>query len=105
MGGHRLCLPPPLPRHPGLDYFNDLAVGLGWKPKSEIAMLWGYFDESGTHDPATGRLTALTIGGCIAPAEAWQSFCAAWGDAMATEPSVKCFHMTDFEYWKARGCS
>ena len=35
-------------------------------------MLWAYFDESGEYDRVTGRLNRLTLGGCIAPSNAWQ---------------------------------
>jgi len=62
-------------------------------------MLWGYFDESGFHDPATGRLRQLSFGGCLASCDSWSGFEAEWKAVLAPE-GIACFHMTDFENWK-----
>ena len=57
--------------------------------------LWAYFDESGWH-PNGGKLAKLTVGGCIASFEDWETLSAYWADAIA-EMGIDCFHMTDFE--------
>ena len=53
-------------------------------------MLWAYFDESGEHD-ASGALRALTIGGLVAPFEAWQQFEKEWRGALRSE-GLSTFH-------------
>jgi hypothetical protein len=62
-------------------------------------MLWAYFDESGEHDRETGHLRRLTLGGCIAPLDAWQRLDAEWNSALVTA-GIKMFHMTDFERYR-----
>jgi hypothetical protein len=59
-------------------------------------LLWGYFDESGEHEAASGRLARLTFGGGIAPFEAWEMLSMEWA-AMLEEVRVPMFHMADFE--------
>ncbi len=61
----------------------------------ERAMLRGYFDESGEHDPGTGRMVQFTLGGVIASAEAWDAFAREW-QAFLNETGLSAFHMTDF---------
>ena len=75
--------------------FKELAKGLGWTNKL-IAMLWGYFDEAGEHNKATGHLTRLAIGGFLAPYDEFQAAIEPWQKALDDE-GVKVFHMTDFE--------
>lgn len=57
--------------------FREMAAMLGWKPSQEVWMLWGFFDEVGEHEEGGGE-KCLTIGGCIATADQWTSFTAAW---------------------------
>jgi hypothetical protein len=73
--------------------FAELEAGVFWKPGEMIAMLWGYFDESGDHD-TSGELRGLTIGGLIAPLEAWQAFDEEWGKALAYE-GITFFHRSE----------
>lgn len=70
--------------------FAELSSGLFWQPSEVIAMLWAYFDESGEHD-ASGALRALTIGGLVAPLEAWQRFEKDWRAALRLE-GLSTFH-------------
>jgi hypothetical protein len=74
--------------------FAELTAGVFWKPGEMIAMLWGYFDESGEHDPS-GELLALTIGGLIAPLDAWQAFDQEWDAALAAR-GLREFHRRQF---------
>src|SRR5262249_15461916 len=62
-------------------------------------MLWAYFDESGEHDKETGHLTQLTVGGWIAPCEAWKAFDRAWKGALE-RAEIPMFHMADFERYE-----
>jgi hypothetical protein len=62
-------------------------------------MLWAYFDESGFHDRASGKLLRLSFGGCMAPCESWSGFDAEWKEALESE-HIDCFHMADFEAWR-----
>jgi hypothetical protein len=58
-------------------------------------MLQGFFDESGQHAIVDGRLIQLTLGGCIAPVEAWASFEKDW--AMLLQSIARdWFHTKDF---------
>lgn len=77
-------------------YMAELCQGLGWSPWRGIAMLWGYFDESGEHDRITGNLTRLTVGGALATAEAWAALSMEWA-ATLRSANISAFHMTDFE--------
>ena len=78
--------------HPTLSGLDELAAGLSWKPNEVIAMLWAYFDESGSHASSGLR---LTIGGLIAPLSAWQSFEVEW-DAALVRRNLRYFHKRDF---------
>jgi hypothetical protein len=60
---------------------TEIGRGMGWLPWQAIAMLWGYFDESGEH-PAGGNLTRLTFGGGFAPFEAWEALSMEWAAAL-----------------------
>ncbi len=62
-------------------------------------MLWGYFDESGEAEPATGHLANLTIGGCFAPFGVWQTVSAEWKRLLIAE-DVSMFHAADFEHYR-----
>lgn len=75
--------------------FAELAAALFWKPEEAVAMLWAYFDESGEHDKASGALRELTIGGLIAPQEAWQAFDVEWSAALARR-DLREFHRRQF---------
>ena len=59
-------------------------------------VLWAYFDESGEHQPKTGKLCRLTIGGGLSTLENWQRVEREWRAALDGE-AVSVFHMTDFE--------
>jgi hypothetical protein len=62
-------------------------------------MLWGYFDESGEADPATGHLANLTIGGCFASFEVWQAVSIQWKSALDAQ-GVRMFHAAQFEHYR-----
>jgi hypothetical protein len=83
-----------LPPHE-LSGFAELASGLFWNPNEVVAMLWAYFDESGGHDQSSGELRELTIGGLIAPFEAWQAFDVEWDAALVTR-GLREFHRRMF---------
>lgn len=78
-------------------YFDELCAGLNWSAESLVAMVWGYFDESGEHDKCTGHFTRLTIAGAIAPCEVWQIFSARWKVILQKAGITTMFHMVDFE--------
>jgi hypothetical protein len=61
-------------------------------------MLWVFLDESGEHalQAEGGGLKKLTVGGCIASFEAWESLSVDWSDAIA-KMGIPMFHMADFE--------
>jgi hypothetical protein len=58
-----------------------------------VAVLWGYFDESGESGP-TGALKRLTLGGFFAPWSSIETLCAEWRAALDGE-SLAEFHMKD----------
>ena len=80
-------------------YFVELRAGLSWREGNLVAMLWGYFDESGYHDPKTNHLKRLSFGGCLASVEEWEGFEAEWRDVLNQEGVNGSFHMADFERW------
>jgi hypothetical protein len=57
-------------------------------------MLYGFYDESGQHDPK-GRLMRLTVGGFIASAKKITQLTLEWNVALNTE-AMASFRMTDF---------
>jgi len=62
-----------------------------------ILMLKAFFDESGhLKDP---NEKVLSIGGCIAPLEAWESFEQEWGEALERF-DVPAFHMKLFAHFR-----
>ena len=65
----------------------------GWGPKSMIAPIWGFFDESGEEDK-TGALKRLTLGGFVAPWPAVEDLCKRWRIAL-DEESLSEFHMKE----------
>ncbi len=77
------------------DLLRSLSLGLRWKSGQAVLMLFGYFDESGQHDRDTGKLDRLTVGGCIAPIEAWLEFENEWARILQRE-SLKTFHASEF---------
>jgi hypothetical protein len=80
--------------------FKQIAQRLYWAERGLIAFVdWGYFDESGEHDKS-GRLTRISIGGCIATLEGWNRFDQEWGNALASE-GVAHFHGSEFFSKKA----
>ncbi len=68
-------------------------------------MLWGFFDESGEHEPddapaeIRGKVKKLTIAGCWASYERWQAFSMDWSDALE-RAGIRMFHMADFEAYQ-----
>jgi hypothetical protein len=76
-------------------HFSELGRMLGWGPWSRIMTLWAFFDESGWHPTGAG-LKKLTVGGCIASFEAWESLTLDWSNALK-KMGIPMFHMTDFE--------
>jgi hypothetical protein len=80
-------------------YFTKRGQSLGWQSLTGVAMLTGYFDESGEDDPDTGHLVNLTIGGSFASFEVWQNVSEQWKRALDQE-GVKVFHMKHFEHYR-----
>jgi hypothetical protein len=72
------------------DGFVELASALYWKPEEVVAVIRAYFDESGDHGP-NGTLTRLTIGGLIAPRQAWEVFDREWAEALE-DTDIRQFH-------------
>jgi hypothetical protein len=56
--------------------------------------LQAYFDESGEHDPVTGHVVRLHIGGVLTSTDAWSIIDEQWRDVLGRE-GVKIFHMKD----------
>ena len=61
-------------------------------------MVWVYYDESGEYSrfQEPGTLMNMSVGGCIAPLEAWKSFEAEWKQALNDE-GLPFFHMTEYK--------
>ncbi len=76
---------------------------LGWPANLEVWMLWGFFDESGDHASAHvgGSLLQLSIGGCIASFDSWNSYSTEWAKFLANH-HIDCFHMVDLENYTGR---
>ncbi len=70
-----------------------LGVAQSWEPERIIALVFGYFDESGEH--ASGSLQRLTLGGFFSTWEAVQELEREWRSALAAE-SMGEFHMKEF---------
>jgi hypothetical protein len=79
----------------GANSITELACGLRWQPDKEVMMLWAWFDESGTHEG--GELRRLTIGGWIAPLDAWTAFSEEWRDALRAAGAT-AFHGREFRH-------
>jgi hypothetical protein len=62
-------------------------------------MLSAYFDESGEHDPQTGKLTRLTVAGALSTLDNWQRISAEWERALK-ENGINAFHMAPFEAYR-----
>ncbi len=77
-----------------------LAAGLFWPEDAKVLAIWGYFDESGEHDPKTGHLLNMSIGGVYSSLDRWQSLETEWTRILARE-GIDSFHMKEFESWKA----
>ena len=56
--------------------------------------LQAFFDESGEHDPVTGHLLRLHVGGVLASTEEWFIIDEQWRHALR-EAGVSVFHMKD----------
>jgi hypothetical protein len=78
---------------------NELAAGLFWREEAKVLAIWGYFDESGEHDPKTGRLVNMSIGGVYSSKGRREALEDGWRRVLARE-GLKEFHMKDFEAWK-----
>jgi hypothetical protein len=61
-------------------------------------MVTAYYDESGEYQD--NQLVNMSIGGCVSPCERWKGFGEAWSAVLAAD-GLTCFHMTDFEAWRA----
>ncbi len=62
-------------------------------------MICVYLDESGIHDPATGKLRRLALAGCLAREVDWLRFNLEWSPILKGH-SIGCFHMVDFEAYR-----
>jgi hypothetical protein len=60
-----------------------------------LMQLRAYFDESGEHNPVTGHLVHLHVGGVLASTEDWRIIDEQWRDALRRE-DIAVFHMKDF---------
>ena len=76
-----------------------LAMSLCWKPAETLFVVQAYYDESGEYD-RTGRLLAMSMGGCISSLSKWDGFEQAWNAVLRSE-GLEWFHMADFEAWQA----
>jgi hypothetical protein len=76
-----------------------LAAGLFWPEDVKVLAIWGYFDESGEHDPDTNRLLNMSVGGVYAPLANWQALETEWRRVLADE-GLESFHMAPFEGWR-----
>lgn len=83
----------------------ELAGALFWKGKEPVLVLrgfTGYCDESG--HPDDPNVNAFALGGCVASAENWVAFDAAWMRALEDEHvprdkhGYRWFHMKDFAH-------
>jgi hypothetical protein len=64
----------------------------GWAPGTVLIAMWGNFEESGEHDPVTGHLRRLTMGGFYAPWAAVEKLCIEWRKALNSE-SLGSLHL------------
>lgn len=82
----------------GDEFIQELADAV-FPPRSKarfMAMLAGYFDESGTARDAR----ILSVGGYIATVDQWKRFQSEWWKVLSRsglDPSVTPFHMAEFE--------
>jgi hypothetical protein len=74
-----------------LSPLEERALLGGWDQRDILAMLYGYFDESGEHGP-DGKLVQLTLGGFIARWPEVESLCRDWRAALDDCGWVE-FHM------------
>ena len=75
------------------DPLLKLARAGGWSPGRILAVMDGYFDESGEHAPG-GSLTRLTVGGFFAPLREIERLNSKWGVALDAE-GLSAFHMKE----------
>ncbi len=66
-----------------------------WQPGTVLMAIWGYFDESGEHDPVTGFLKRLTLGGFYAPWGATEALIREWRRALEEE----CLTASHLKEW------
>jgi len=77
-----------------LSGLEKMALLGGWKPGTVVLIMWGYFDESGEHDTASGNLRRLAMGGFYAPWSAIKALCVEWREALDVE-GLGDFHMKE----------
>lgn len=87
-----------IPAYVGTSAIQELADAIFplWSKARFMAMLAGYFDESGTAKDAR----ILSVGGYIAPVDQWKRFQSEWWKVLSKaglDPSVTPFHMAEFE--------
>ena len=78
------------------DAFEHLCSSLFLSDESVVAVLTGYFDESGTHTNQNVHAPTLAVGGYVSRFEQWVKFNAEWIKAL-DEAGIPFFHMKDFE--------
>jgi hypothetical protein len=77
-----------------LSAIEERALIGGWNERDILAMLHGYFDESGEHGP-DGKLVQLTLGGFIARWPEVEALCREWRAAL-DDCNWREFHMREF---------
>ena len=78
--------------------FREFIAATCVQPNNILAMLRCYIDESGTYH-TDGKMRRLTLGGCLATAENWDSFTVKWSEALNDE-NITEFHMSPFENFR-----
>lgn len=81
-------------RHWDISCLEQLAHMSRWEAKTMVASIWGYFDESGEHAAADGKLIRLTLGGFYAPWPEIEVLCRRWREALEAE-GLSDFHMKE----------
>jgi hypothetical protein len=75
--------------------FRSLGLAHCYVANCGIVMLVAYFDESCGHPQGGGETLQVSLGGCLAPKEAWENFEPEWAAALPS--GMDMFHMTDFQ--------
>lgn len=76
--------------------FEHLCSSLFLSGESLVAMLTGFFDESGTHKNQDVYAPTLAVGGYVSRIEQWIKFSHEWKQVLDAE-GVPFFHMKDFQ--------